>query len=234
MLDINQVKIVYEDNHLIGVNKPGGWLVHGDQTGDTPLSDYVKTYIKMRYNKPGAVYLGVIHRLDRPVSGTVVFAKTSKALERMNRLFQDRKVEKEYLAVTAERPNPISGTLEHYLLKNHEKNKTSAYEKRGKRTQKAKQSVLKYELLAEIGDLHLLKVNPITGRPHQIRVQLSQIGCPIRGDLKYGYPKANQDACIHLHCRSLSFVHPVKKEPIVIQTDLPEEQIWNQFGEIFV
>lgn len=229
MLDISGLQILHEDNHLIAVNKPAGWLVQGDITGDTPLSEYVKTYIKLRYKKPGDVFLGVIHRLDRPVSGVVVFARTSKALTRMNELFRDRKIQKTYFAVTAERPNPIQGHLTHYILKDTKKNVAKAYDKVGNRTKAAKKSDLDYELIGEVGNLHLLKVNPQTGRPHQIRVQLASMGCSIWGDIKYGFKKANQDGSIHLHCRSLAFEHPVKKEPIYIEADPPDEQIWNEF-----
>lgn len=228
------VRILYEDNHLIAVNKPAGWLVQGDNTGDLPLSEWVKRYIKDRYHKPGEVFLGVIHRLDRPVSGVVVFARTSKALERMNRLFADRKIQKTYWAITAERPEPISGHLTHYILKDKSRNIAKAYDQMSKRAKGAKKADLDYELIASIGDNHLLKVTPHTGRPHQIRVQLSKLGCPIRGDLKYGFPKANYDASIHLHARALSFIHPVKKEPVTIEADPPEEdQIWGLFKDLF-
>ena len=228
---VEGLQILHEDNHLIAVNKPGGWLVQGDSTGDKPLSEFVKGYIKDRYNKPGDVFLGVIHRLDRPVSGVVVFARTSKALERMNRLFAERKIEKTYWAVTGERPEPISGHLTHYILKDRKRNIAKAYDQVGKRTKDAKKADLDYELIGSIGDNHLIKVMPKTGRPHQIRVQLSKLGCPIRGDIKYGFPKANWDATIHLHARSLSFLHPVKKEPVLIEAEAPDEQIWNLFDK---
>jgi len=227
MLDIRGLQIIHEDNHLIAVNKPPRWLVQGDETGDTPISEYVKQYIKIRYKKPGDVFLGTIHRLDRPVSGVVVFARTTKALTRMNKLFQERKVEKTYWAIVAERPKPINGTLVDYILKDSEKNKAKAYDRIGNRTKKAKESELSYNLIKEIGNLHLLEVKPKTGRPHQIRVQLSKIGCPIWGDLKYGFRKANQDGSIHLHCRKLSFIHPVKKELIEIEANPPTTQLWN-------
>jgi 23S rRNA pseudouridine1911/1915/1917 synthase len=230
MLDIKGLQIIYEDNHLIAVNKPPRILVQGDETGDTPLSDYVKQYIKLRYKKPGDVFLGTIHRLDRPVSGVVVFARTTKALARMNKLFQERKVEKTYWAVVAERPEPINGTLTDYILKDKERNIAKAYDKLGNRTKAAKESELTYELIKVIGSIHLLKVNPKTGRPHQIRVQLSKIGCPIWGDVKYGFNKPNQDGSIHLHCRQLSFIHPVKLEPIVIEANPPKTQLWNELN----
>ena len=226
-------KILYEDNHLIAVNKPGGWLVQGDSTGDLPLSDWVKSYIKNRYKKPGDVFLGVIHRLDRPVSGVVVMARTSKALTRMNKLFQERKIKKEYWAVTTERPDPIEGHLVHYLVKDRTKNQAKAYDMLSKRAKeaKAKKSELSYELIAEIGGNYLVKVQPETGRPHQIRVQLSKFGYPIRGDVKYGSRWRLRTPEIYLHCRALEFVHPVKKELVRIEADLPDDQIWNLFAE---
>ena len=226
MLNLRDLKVIYEDNHLIAVNKPSGWLVQGDRTGDTPLSDYVKAYIKKKYKKPGDVYLGVIHRLDRPVSGVVVFARTSKALTRMNKLFQDREIEKQYWACVAERPKPIEGRLKHYLIKDKERNVAKAFDKPSNRNKGAKESILDYKLLSSVGDHHLIEVRPLTGRPHQIRVQLSRLGCPIRGDLKYGFKRANQDNSIHLHCKSLAFVHPVKKEPLKIKAKEPNEQVW--------
>lgn len=229
MLDIRGLKVIYEDNHLIAVNKPVGWLVHGDVTGDTPLVDYVKQYIKVKYKKPGDVFLGVIHRLDRPVSGVVVFARTTKALVRMNKLLQDKKIEKTYYAIVLTRPEPISGTLEHYLLKDHERNSVKAYDKVGRRTSDAKKAVLEYELAGELDNLCLLKINPITGRPHQIRVQLSTMGYPIRADWKYGDRSKHPDNGIYLHCRRMEFEHPVKKEMVTIDASLPREQYWNKF-----
>ena len=233
MLDISNLQILYEDNHLIAVNKPGGWLSQGDKTGDTALPAYVKTYIKMRYKKKGDVFLGLIHRLDRPVSGVVVFARTSKALIRMNKLFQDQKVDKTYWAISNKRPNPISGKLVHYLLKDRSRNITKAFDQLSKRNPKAKKSVLEYNLIGQNADNHLIEVKPHTGRPHQIRVQLATMNCIIRGDLKYGYPRANKDATIHLHCTSMSFVHPVKKERIKISAGLPKDQVWDQFEHFF-
>jgi len=226
------MQIIHEDNHLIAVNKPAGWLVQGDATGDKPLSDRVKEYIKRRYKKPGDVFLGVIHRIDRPVSGVVIFARTSKALERMNKLFAEREVQKTYWALTTDRPEPIKGELGHFLLKDRAKNKTKAYHQIGRRTKDAKWSELSYKLIAGIGDNQLLEVKPISGRSHQIRVQLSAIGCPIKGDLKYGASKANEDASIHLHSRRLEFIHPVKKTPVVIEADTPDNQLWNLFNKL--
>ena len=225
----NNMQIIHEDNHLIAVNKPAGWLVQGDATGDKPLSDFVKDYIKRRYKKPGDVFLGVIHRIDRPVSGAVVFARTSKALDRMNKIFANREVDKTYWALTSNRPDPIEGELGHFLLKDKAKNITKAYHQVGRRTADAKWSELTYKLLAGIGDNHLLEVRPKTGRSHQIRVQLASIGCPIKGDLKYGHPKANENASIHLHSRRLEFIHPVLKTPVTIEADAPDDQLWNLF-----
>lgn len=221
------VQVIFEDNHLIAVNKPAGWLVHGDETGDKPLSEFVKEYIKVRYDKPGAVFLGVIHRLDRPVSGVVVFARTSKALKRMNQLFQERKIEKTYWAITDKRPDPLRGRLEHYIDKDRSRN--VAHARNQPRSKDARFSVLDYELIGEIGSNYLLKINPHTGRPHQIRVQLARIGCPIHGDVKYGYGKSNPEGTITLHCRRLAFEHPVRKEPVEIIADLPADPMWDMF-----
>lgn len=226
------LKVLFEDNHLIAVNKPPGYLVQGDNTGDEPLVDYVKKYIKERYKKPGEVFLGVIHRIDRPTSGVVIFARTSKALTRMNKLFQERKVKKTYLAITKHRPEPLEGELVHFLLKNKEKNITRAYDKLGRRTKEAKESRLHYELAASIEKSYLLKIVPETGRPHQIRAQLAAIGIPILGDLKYGYPTRNDNSCINLHSWKLEFEHPVKKEPVQITASLPNEFNWNHFKKM--
>lgn len=226
------IQVIYEDNHLIAINKPAGWLVQGDETGDMPLTEFVKDYIKRRYNKPGDVFLGVIHRLDRPVSGVVVYARTSKGLTRMNKLFQDRMVQKEYVAVVENRPKELEGTLVHYLSKNKERNITNAFNKQ--RYKNTKRSELSYKYIGGLADHHLLQINPITGRSHQIRVQLSKIGCHIKGDKKYGATKFNTDTgVIHLHSNKLSFIHPIKKEPVVIEADVPEkDQIWQMYAHI--
>lgn len=225
------LEIVYEDNHLIAVNKPSGVLVQGDETGDKPLSDFVKDYVKVKYKKPGDVFLGVIHRIDRPVSGVVIFARTSKALERMNKMLQDHEVEKVYWAVVRERPEELSGTLVHFLIKDKEKNVTKALDQLSNRNKDAKRSELSYVLIASLNHFHLLEVRPTTGRSHQIRAQLAKIGSPIKGDLKYGYPQANTNASICLHCRSMSFEHPVTKLPVKIEADIPKDVNWNDFRD---
>ena len=228
------LQVVYEDNHLIAVNKPAGILVHADITEDTTLEDFVKEYIKLRYNKPGDVFLGVIHRIDRPVSGLVIFARTSKALTRMNKLFKDRQIEKTYWAITRQRPDLSKNTLVHYIAKDKTKNKATAYIELSNRAKSvnAKRSELSYDILAGVNNRNLLEIKPKTGRPHQIRVQLAKINCAIVGDIKYGYPQPNHDGSISLHSRSLSFIHPVKKEPILIKANPPETQEWKQFADV--
>lgn len=228
MID-SEIQVIFEDNHLIAVNKPAGWLVQGDETGDSPLSDWVKDYIKIRYQKPGAVFLGTIHRIDRPVSGVVLFARTSKALERMNKMFQLREVKKTYWAVVMERPEKLSDTLVHHLVKDTTNNIVKAYTRPQEMSKRAE---LQYHVIAEVGEHRLLEVRPLTGRPHQIRVQLSKIGCPIRGDRKYGAKYKNQINFIHLHARRLEFEHPVTKVPTKIEADLPDEQVWNLFDGV--
>ena len=220
------LNVVYEDNHLLIINKPAGVLVQGDSTGDKPLVDYGKDYIKEKYNKPGAVFLGVVHRLDRPVSGLVVFARTSKALERMNKIFKDRKVQKTYWAITKQKTRPEVGKLTHWLIKDTERNITKAYDEP---VDGAKKAELNYRYMGTLNRHHLIEVKPITGRPHQIRVQLAAIGCPIRGDVKYGYNQPNPDGSIHLHARKLYFMHPVKKEPVEVVAGVPQTEFWEQF-----
>lgn len=227
---MKNLQVIYEDNHLLAVNKPSGMLVQGDETNDKPLVDFAKDYIKARYGKPGDVFLGVVHRIDRPVSGAVIFARTSKALERMNKIFADREVDKTYWALVKDRPDPLSATLVHYLDKDREKNITKALDAPSRRHPDAKRSELTYDLISSIGNYHLLEVHPKTGRSHQIRAQLSRIGLPIKGDLKYGFPTPNKDGSIHLHCRSMKFIHPVTKETIEIMADPPEGQVWEQFA----
>lgn len=219
-------KVVYEDNHLIIVNKEAGVLVQGDVTGDVCLLDMVKDYIKKKYDKPGAVFLGTVHRLDRPVSGLVVFARTSKSLERMNEIFRKRDVQKTYWAVVKRKPAEKKGKLVHWLVKDEKRNTTKAYDYEVPESQKAE---LSYRWMGEINKHHLIEVSPITGRPHQIRVQLASMGCPIRGDVKYGFDKGNPDGSINLHARRLFFEHPVKKEPIICRASLPENAFWEEF-----
>lgn len=216
-------QVIYEDNHLLILNKPSGWLVQGDKTGDKTLTDWGKNYIKERYNKPGAVFLNPAHRLDRPVSGITVFARTSKALERMTKLFRDNEIQKTYLAVVDKKPKNLSGTLVHYLEKDSAKNVVKVYSQQRGQSKKAE---LSYNLLGNLDGTSLLEVKPKTGRPHQIRAQLSWLNCPIKGDLKYGYSTANSDKSIHLHAFKISFVHPVKKEQVTF-TSKPNWQDFN-------
>ncbi|NOS93808.1 MAG: RluA family pseudouridine synthase [Cyclobacteriaceae bacterium] len=220
------LEILYEDNHLLIINKSSGVLVQGDATGDKPLVELGKEYIKEKYQKPGEVFLGVVHRLDRPVSGVVVFARTSKALERMNELFRNKETKKTYWALVGNKPPQAEGTLIHWLVKDEKKNKTTAYKKEHPQGQR---SELSYRHLLSKSGMHLLEVNPITGRPHQIRVQLASMDCPIVGDVKYGFEIGNADNSICLHARKLQFIHPVKKEPLTIQADLPKNQFWKLF-----
>ncbi len=223
------ISIVYEDNHLIAVNKPAGLLVQGDHTGDETLVESVREFIRETYKKPGNVFCGLIHRLDRPVSGLVVLAKTSKALERMNKLFHDREVHKEYFAIVTKRPPTEEGELSHYLVKDGDKNVTKAYNKPG---HGAKLANLRYKLESRIKDEYLLRVWPESGRPHQIRVQLAKMGCPVKGDLKYGSDQKNKTGDIGLHAHALEFSHPVRKEHMRIETPIPKTWIWRFFNGI--
>ncbi|HTL81981.1 MAG TPA: RNA pseudouridine synthase [Bacteroidia bacterium] len=218
--------ILFEDNHLIAINKKPGEIVQADKTGDAPMGDAIKEFLKKKYNKPGEVFLGVIHRLDRPVSGVVLFAKTSKALARMNELFRDRATKKIYWAVVSKKPEKESGILVHWLKKNEKLNKSFASEKEVKDSLRCE---LEYKLLASSDNYHLLEIIPLTGRSHQIRVQLATMGCIIKGDLKYGAKRSNPDGSIHLHARKLEFTHPVKNEPVSIVADPPDESLWNYF-----
>lgn len=220
--------VIFEDNHLLIVNKSAGILVQGDKTGDKTLTDLCKTYIANKYNKPGAVFLHPVHRLDRPVSGVVVFARTSKALERMTALFRKREVHKVYWALVKRKPREETGKLTHWLVKNPDKNVSTAFDKE---VPESKKSELTYKRLGKLNDHWLLELRPITGRPHQLRVQLATMDCPIRGDVKYGFPKPNPDASINLHAFHLVFIHPIKKEKLILRAALPEEPFWEQFLE---
>ena len=216
------LEVLYEDNHLIAVNKKSGDIVQEDKTGDTPLSEFVKTYIKNKYKKPGKVFLGTIHRLDRPTSGVVLFAKTSKALSRMNKQFKNQEVQKTYWAIVDSPPPNNVGTLDNFLKKNEKQNKSYITNQ-----EKGKRSILNYKLLKKLDNFYHLEIKPKTGRHHQIRVQLSNIGCIIKGDVKYGAKRSNKDASINLLAQKISFIHPVKKELINIVATLPEGNIWN-------
>lgn len=218
--------VVYEDNHIVVVNKTSSEIVQGDKTGDTPLSEMVKQYLKEKYNKPGNVFIGVTHRLDRPVSGLVVFAKTSKALPRLNEMFRNGEVKKTYWAIVKECPKETEGELVHYLVRNEKQNKSYAYDKEVKNSKKA---VLHYKLIGHSLNYYLLEVDLKTGRHHQIRCQLAKMGCPIKGDLKYGSPRSNPDGSICLHARTVQFVHPVSKEMIRLTAPVPEGNLWNGF-----
>ena len=220
------MRVIYEDNHLIAVAKKAGDIVQGDKTGDVPLSDLVKAYLKEKYQKPGNVYLGVAHRLDRPVSGVVLFAKTSKALPRLNKMFAEHEaVKKTYLAIVANKPPQQEGTLTHWLTRNEKQNTARAYDREVPGSKKA---VLDYRLVAQSERYFLLEVELHTGRHHQIRCQLAKIGCPIKRDLKYGAPRSNPDGSISLHAWHLSLEHPVSHVPLAIEAPVPEERLWQE------
>lgn len=221
------MKLVYEDNHLIIVFKESGEIVQGDKTGDEPLSEAVKRYIKEKYQKPGNVFIGVVHRLDRPVSGLVVFAKTSKALSRLNMMFRNGNVHKTYWAIVKDAPMHEEGTLENWIVRNEQQNKSYAYDHEVPNSKKA---VLKYHVINRSEHYCLLEVNLLTGRHHQIRCQLAHIGCPIKGDLKYGFPRSNPDGGISLLSRRVEFVHPVSKETISAVSPLPADALWKAFS----
>ncbi len=221
------LKVLYEDNHIIAVNKANGDIVQSDKTGDETLADEVKAYIKAKYNKPGDVFLGIVHRLDRPVSGVVLFARTSKALTRLNKMFADKQIKKTYWAVTNERPPEVEAELHHFISKNEEKNRVnvSVSQRSG-----YKEAILIYRIIAGTQNLTLLEVELKTGRHHQIRAQLAKIGCPIRGDVKYGAKRSNENGTINLHARQIEFVHPVKDEKVVIIAPTPEDNVWKALG----
>lgn len=219
-------QILYEDNHLLAINKPAGVLVQGDETGDAPLSELAKEYLRRKYGKPGNVFVGVVHRLDRPVSGVVLLAKTSKALARMNELFRSNKTRKTYLALTTSKPPKTQDRLVHWLVKDAARNTTKAFAKENKSGLRAE---LSYTFLASQQAYHLVQVNPVTGRPHQIRVQLASQGCPIAGDLRYGAPAPMPDKSICLHAFQLAFAHPVQQTPVTITAPLPDTPPWTLF-----
>lgn len=223
-------RVLFEDNHIIIVNKRSSEIVQGDKTGDMPLSDLVKEYIRVKYNKPGAAFLGVAHRVDRPVSGLVIFARTSKGLVRINEMLKQHQLKKKYWAVVQEKPPEPEGRLEHFLRKNEKQNKSYAV---SDETGGAKKAVMNYRLIGSGERYWLLEVDLLTGRHHQIRAQLAAIGCPIKGDLKYGFPRSNENGSIHLHARSLEFVHPVSKQEIRVVAPLPEgDKLWEHFSTL--
>ena len=223
---MDKLEIIYEDNHLIAINKKPGQISQGDKTKDIPLVELVRQHLKEKYQKPGNVFTGLVHRIDRPVSGILLFAKTSKANERMSKIIRERNFHKTYWAVVKNKPEPAEGTLKHYLVKNPHMNKSFAYPEE---RPDSKLAVLHYKLLAASDRYFLLEVDPETGRHHQIRVQLASIKCPIKGDIKYGFDRTNKDGSIHLHARKLEFLHPVKNEPVVIVADPPDDPVWNAF-----
>lgn len=225
------MKVFFEDNHLIAINKESGVLVQPDNGGDLALEQLVKEYIKVKYEKPGEVFLGVIHRIDRPVSGLVLMARTSKALERMNKAFKDREVQKTYLAIVRNRPAKEQGTLVHWLTRDQQKGITKAHNKEVNGSQRAE---LHYKILSEHNGFYLLEIKPITGRTHQIRVQLSSMNCPIVGDNKYGYPRGNKDKSICLHSHKLAFTHPVTKEKMELVAEVPEEEFWRKIVNVIM
>lgn len=222
------MKVVYEDNHIIIVYKERGEIVQGDKTGDVPLSERVKAYIKEQYAKPGQVFLGVVHRLDRPVAGLVVFAKTSKALERMNKMFANGEIHKTYWAISKQCPEQMEGTLEHWLIRNEKQNKSYAYDKEKPHSKLAR---LKYKVIAQSDNYTLIEVKLLTGRHHQIRCQLAKIGCPIKGDLKYGAKRSNPDGSISLLARKIAFSHPVSHQEISVVSPIPQDKLWQDITE---
>lgn len=215
--------VLYEDNHIIIVNKNSSEIVQGDKTGDKPLVEIVKEYIKEKYHKPGNVFLGVVHRLDRPVSGVVVFARTGKALARLNEMFRTKDVHKTYWAIVANQPPAPSGELTHWLVRREQQNKSFAYDKEVPQSKKA---ILDYRVIAKSDRYFLLEVDLKTGRHHQIRCQLAKMGCPIKGDLKYGAPRSNPDGSISLHARRIRFIHPVSKQEICVEAPVPSDRLW--------
>ena len=223
--NIDNLIVLYEDNHIIAVNKRVGDIVQGDKTGDNPLSEIVKSFLKKKYNKPNNVFLGVVHRIDRPTSGVVIFAKTSKSLKRLNNMIKNSEIKKFYWAITKTKPEKRNDTLVHWLKKNPKNNKSTHFKKE---TENSKKAILHYKIIKELKNYYLLEVLLQTGRHHQIRTQLSAIGCPIKGDLKYGYDRSNKDGGICLHAKKISFSHPVTKKKILISAPLFEHDIWKE------
>lgn len=223
--NIDNLIVLYEDNHIIAVNKRVGDIVQGDKTGDNPLSEIVKSFLKKKYNKLNNVFLGVVHRIDRPTSGVVIFAKTSKSLKRLNNMIKNSEIEKFYWAITKNKPEKRNDTLVHWLKKNPKNNKSTHFKKE---TENSKKAILHYKIIKELKNYYLLEVLLETGRHHQIRTQLSAIGCPIKGDLKYGYERSNKDGGICLHAKKISFSHPVTKKKILISAPLFEHDIWKE------
>lgn len=221
--DKNNLEVLFEDNHIIAINKRCGDIVQGDKTKDTPLSDIVKSYLKKKYSKPGNVFLGVIHRLDRPTSGVVLFAKTSKSLSRLNKMFKENKVDKYYLAITKNKPRKSEERLVHWLRKNEKINKSTHFSRKSENSKKA---ILHYKLIKQLEKYSVLEIKLETGRHHQIRCQLKAIGCPVRGDLKYGYERSNKDGGIDLHAKKIIFNHPVSKISVTIDAPVKESNIW--------
>lgn len=225
------MEVLYEDNHIIAINKNCSEIVQGDKTGDRTLADMVKDYLKDKYQKPGDVFLGVTHRLDRPVSGVVLFAKTSKALTRLNEMFRNGDIHKTYWAIVKNRPQKDEDTLTNWLVRNEKQNKSYAYDKEVANSKLAK---LAYKVIARSTTYYLLEVNLMTGRHHQIRCQLAKMGCPIKGDLKYGADRSNSNGGISLHARRICFVHPVSKKDIILDAPLPSDKLWNAFDVNFI
>ena len=226
----NQFQVLFEDNHLLAVNKPSGMLSQGDRTKDAPISELAKQYIKEKYKKPGEVYLGLPHRIDRPTSGLLLLAKTSKALVRLNKMFQDKEIQKTYWAVVKNRPEKDEDTLVHFLVRNSERNKSTAH---NKEIEGSKRAELSYKVKLSLDNYHLLEIYPKTGRHHQIRSQLAAIGSPIKGDIKYGFDRTNSDASIHLHARSIEFIHPVSKEKQKISAPAPKsDAVWKACSKL--
>lgn len=223
--NIDNLIVLFEDNHIIAVNKRVGDIVQGDKTGDNPLSEIVKSFLKKKYNKPNNVFLGVVHRIDRPTSGVVIFAKTSKSLKRLNNMIKNSEIKKFYWAITKTKPEKRNDTLVHWLKKNPKNNKSTHFKKE---TENSKKAILHYKIIKELKNYYLLEVLLETGRHHQIRTQLSAIGCPIKGDLKYGYDRSNKDGGICLHAKKISFSHPVTKKKILISAPLFEHDIWKE------